>query len=680
MAKYQVQSPDGVTHEFEGPEGASQEDVIKVAQQMFPDHPASKPAEAVKPPAKRDDSIGAGMLAGIGKAAQTIRGTPEAATQMATGALAAPVAGIAGAAQTGVDLALGKKLDPALSAGADRVQKVEHAMTYEPRSAGGKEAGRVASLPMEVANHLLGKAGEAAGGLVGPRTAAAGSVVGENLLPVALAAEGGRRTMSSMDAAPAVPGKDFSPLRDLTPDQAKRMTDQKSQGIDPTLGSVTRESPQVRMEQQTAQMPGGQRLAQRAKETDQALTGSVERLKLGKDVAGHTPDLTESSTGRSVRTALEKKAEAGKQKIDDLYEKARASGETKEMVDLDPLKRYLDKHKAEAISVPKLNSVRAMVNELVDLHKEDHPGHASIDEIESLRQRIGELGQGDGSVKVYMGDLRKGIDLMTEGKGGQLYKDARAARKQWGDEFEERLGNARVLDKATRTDYKTATEDVWNKTVKGGSIDDLKNVVDSLRNHTDAKGKPNPQSARALKDLQAHTIDQLAEAANQTQTFSPGGFRKGLNSIGREKLELLLGKDATASLYKTAQNARDVKEAPTRAPGSDTFLNESTVSKVKDMAAEHVQHLVKAFIPKIAGKALDALTAGSKERAAKRAQDIAIDDALTPRRASLGDIAKQAKQVKSDRSTYVSSEARRRAAPAAAATITMKDSNERPNH
>ena len=64
MAKYRVQGPDGKIHVFEGPDGASQDQVLAFANQQFSNQ---KPAAVELPPMQTGpDDPGAFMAAMIG--------------------------------------------------------------------------------------------------------------------------------------------------------------------------------------------------------------------------------------------------------------------------------------------------------------------------------------------------------------------------------------------------------------------------------------------------------------------------------------------------------------------------------------------------------------------------------------------------------------------------------------
>ena len=390
-------------------------------------------APAVAPPAAPKKFTAGESVAGDIKEATrqlggAVEGIGETGLSMVSGVVGSAAAGIAGAGQVVNRAVRGDPLEEALSKGADVTRKVKDAATYEPKSEEGKAIGSLVAAPMELAGRGLGALGEKAGALVGPKTAAAGRSIGEAAPEAASALLAGRAARRPIAKPEPVPGKDFSPLRDMSPEEQDRFHSMKSQGVEPTLGQVNRSPSQVRFEQQTAQTPGGGRLDQRFKEQDVALVDSVEKLKKGEQ------GKSEVDTGRSVRTALESKAAEGKAKINKLYDEARASGETKQLVDPTSLTEYFKKTEADSIAVPELKAMKASFEEL---QKKNKDGHISVDDLEMLREKAGKLQQRDGSVKSYMADIRKGIDLETEQVGGEKYKAARKARKEWGDEFEE---------------------------------------------------------------------------------------------------------------------------------------------------------------------------------------------------------------------------------------------------
>lgn len=643
-----------------------------------------------------------GAIQGLAGTANVLRGVPAAVGNMATGAIAAPVAGLAGIGSTIKNLAQGRSFDDAASAGADTSEAIQHKLTYEPKTESGKAAVSAANLPMEVASELLGKGGGAIGSVIGPRSEAAGEIIGKNAIPLAMTAEGLRgAVMNPMKPKEAVPGRNFSPLRKLNPEQENRFFRMKDQGVEPTLGNVTREPSQVRFEQQTAPTRDGAPIDQRMREQDHALADHINTLKKGPGMAG-ARDVNVTEAGRGVRVAVEKKAAAKKLQIKEAYDEARASGETKELVPVNALARYLKENESATVAVPELKAIANHLAELQEMTGTDakmvpgkgtpiNPGEismeqpkaagtqglqavgkVSIDDLEFLRQQAGKLANKEGSAKNYMVDVIKTIDRMTEGRGGEKYKAARAKRREYAVEFEDNAGVANIIDRkpATPADYKVATEDVWNKTVVSGSVADLGNVLNSLRS---TRGAERQGAVQAMKDLQAHTVDHILEKAHVDGNISPAQLRKVINDIGKDKVDLLLGRDAMAKLQASLQTAKDLKTSPRKVPGSDTKLNAKR--DIEEQAAKHAESVIKGVLPVWAGRLMSNFTENYRARAETRATKAAVEESLTPRRASMADIQKQADQVKADRSKYVKGEVAKRSAGPAVAT--MKDENKK---
>lgn len=614
----------------------------------------------------------------FGEAGEAAGGAVETAGSLISGIPATIIGGLAGAGKAVYRGLKGDSASEALAAGGGTARHVQEALTYEPRTGAGKNVSGMAALPIEVANDLLGRGGEIVGEAAGD--AAAGRTIGENAIPAALAVAGARNLARNPVAKePPVAGRDYTPLRQMSMEEEARYRRQKGQGVQPTLGSVTRDPAQVRFEQQTAATEAGAPLHQRATENDAALVNVAKGIKeqpgpVGPNIKG-SRDQSAADTGRAMRRSVEAKKAAKDQEVNEAYDKARASGETKELVDMDPIKRFLSDHEAEAAAVPELNSVARMVSILEDKAKKgEHPGMASIDDLELIRQRIGVLAQRDGSVKAYMGKLREGIDQMTEGKGGDLYKDARAKRRAVGKEFEDQAGVANVIDKKSATDYKVAGEDVWHKTVVNGSTEDMANVIKTLRTSGE---KQKPEALQTLKDMQARAIDMVLEEGTKTGPVSKAGLQRGIKAIGQEKLELLIGKEAVQKLHDMVTTTGDLKTPPVRVPGSDTSVNLRV--EAERAAVDHGVKLMKGVLPgplRYVAKGVEMLREGSARQAERRRLAGQVDEALTPTRASPTTIREEAATQTRERRKYLMHDAARKMALPAAATMADRESDE----
>lgn len=103
-------------------------------------------------------------------------GPAEVGTAIGSGALATPIAGVAGLLQGAKNL-----VSPGMSA-ADRVRQFQGAMTYQPRTEFGKTVMDVAAVPGE----LMNKAGEKVADLSGSPGLGAAVTTGLNAIPMAL--------------------------------------------------------------------------------------------------------------------------------------------------------------------------------------------------------------------------------------------------------------------------------------------------------------------------------------------------------------------------------------------------------------------------------------------------------------------------------------------------------------
>jgi hypothetical protein len=108
----------------------------------------------------------------------------------------------------------------------------------------------------------------------------------------------------------------------------------------------------------------------------------------------------------------------------------------------------------------------------------------TLDASEDLRQAINKLAE-PGTPNVVFGKEAKAlIDAAQEGKGGDLFKQARRAYENYSNEFT----NRDVIDKALRTkpgtkDRAVAYEDVFKHAIMNGSTDDVRHVFRVLEAH-----------------------------------------------------------------------------------------------------------------------------------------------------------------------------------------------------
>lgn len=701
--------------DLEFPDGMSQPDMAAAIKKNFPDiHPnpkqERKDAAAVRKVPKEpvDESLGGAAARTLGRIGhgqdEEGHGLAVGLGEAALGAASAIPAGLTG-------------LAAAPFVGAEKAADISRSMTIEPKTRSGKDVATLLTEPIKMGSEVVGdifaEAGTDMARSVGasPTTQmkidAAARTAGEAAIPVAAAAaplpKAAGRLLKADESLPPVPGKDYSPLREFTPEQEARYRRMQGAGYNPTLGQVTREPEQFRYEEHTQQREAGKDLLERKNDQNAALAKNVET----KYPADTTP-LPDSKVGELVRGSIDAKLLAKKAETRRLYQRAKAAGETKEEVDVSPLLDYLEKNKADITSraVPELGSIASRLKAMLPKPKAPEPAapaildasgkpiaptkpppvpeppKMSIDDLESLYKAASNLTKPlDPPSMRAMGEIKRLINEVTEGKGGDLYKAARKSRLEQGMEFEEQGGVARVVDKASKTDYKVDSSKLWNNIVKG-SVEDLKQTLKTLvRDIRPGVKTTLPTDSIAVKALIRKSMESVLEEATKSATkdakgnpsFSPAAFKRALDTVGQEKLELLWGKQATADMYRIVDDAIELKTAPNRVAGSPTMSNAQMLTdKVfTNRAAFAIEHLAsKMGIPGVPGAirwAREQIVAHA-DKAFTKAN---VEEALTPTKASRATTEELAKPVKREIRQIKMGEAKAATRGPAAAALTM---------
>lgn len=504
-----------------------------------------------------------------------------------TGLASTATGGLAGLARTGYGLVTGEGFDEATSKGADVISSAQNAATYQPRTETGKLTTRVLGAPVEALTHVAGGGGEELGRMVnGDKGALAGRAIGETAaqaLPLMFGLKNTIQNRGSKGAPAAnrvpVAGEDYTPLREFTPIQKQRLTNQQSVGTQPTLGSVLRDPTQLRFENLIEQQPEGVELRQRTIDNNQGMLSSMESIKGANagiraepskvgattrgaileqeaaDAAGVRASaggnaLGDSGTGEVLRSSIKAIRDEDWKQIGTLFDKARESKQTQETVNVQPLLKFFDDNDIAAETTAKVlkqasgelgkiikNKTATNVTEVTKRDKFGAPykeqiketvSPITIDDIEKLRASISKAGRNttDGATRFWAGEVTKKIDEITSGKGGGLYQQARRARYDHEMKFNQPAAIQRVIGKKSDTDYRNATEELFNGSVIKGSEAELSTLVNTL--------KSSEQGAPALAALKK----QAAEYARTN----------GIDKIGESKLKLILDDNAIGKI------------------------------------------------------------------------------------------------------------------------------------
>ena len=337
-----------------------------------------------------------------------------------------------------------------------------------------------------------------------------------------------------------------------------------------TKGQATRTFEQQQFEREAAKNPTiGEPLRTRFAEQNRQIP---QNLEFFADSTGAEAGSLRA-TGEIVTNAIADKANTMKGKIDAAYTAARTKGEMLEPVHIAPLLEYLEAKKPQAINAPVLSSA---LDDISRTTKETG-GFISLNDLEEVRKAIGVAGGKDATNAHYARELKGIIETMTEGAGGDAYKYARRLRSQYAKEFE----NVGIIDRLMSTkpgtkDRSVAFEDVFSKTILGGSLDDVRAVRKTLQTQGE-KGQ------QAWRELQGATVNHLKEEVTKNAqrdiygnpVVSPAQFNKIVTDLDKDgKLDFIFGKQGGQKIRDLRDISLDVMTSP---PGSVNTSNTASV-------------------------------------------------------------------------------------------------------
>lgn len=611
MAVYRVQAPDGSILELEGPDNATQEQIMQAAQAAYAQRqaqaaPAAAPAQPyVAPPSTRPAEPARAPTMG-----ERLVGAGEAALATLTGAVGAPV-GLAGGALGG--------LAGAILSGQfgtrEAAQEVERAaqeaaarFVYQPRTATGQQyAQAIGETVAEVAPPLLPqiaapgaamravaqqaplveattRAGMAAAApaaqavVQAPSRAvqAAGRAVGiapPALPPIAPAGAAVQR------GAAGAAGVTQAAERAVT---AETMPVPFTGETALTAGQRTRDFAQLQFEKESAKLPDvGAPLRERVqRQTANFIQNFDALIDLPQPVARERGDI-----GRVVTDALVNRAEVKRREIRNAYEQARQAGAMADPVEMAPLAAGLaDMASMEGV-VPMIGAVRREAIRLGALGTDEAgnlvPRTMSVNDAETLRQFVNNAANwADRRESVFARRINGLIDQATENAGGDLYRRARALRSQFADEFENVGLTARLLGtKGGTNERQIALEDVFTKVIISAPVEEMNKVRGSLL-------RAGPDGRQAWNDLKSAGIDFIKQRSfSESQRdaagnplLSPDKFQRTVGALDRTgKLEALYGKRQAQVLRDLAELSSDIYTAP---PGAVNTSNTASALQV----------------------------------------------------------------------------------------------------
>ena len=566
---YKVRDPSGAIREIEGPSGATDDQVIAKAKELFAAMPSGGVPTGRSGVSQIPTELGANL-------------TPTAAAPVSMrdrimGVIETPAAlagGIVGGLASIPARIYGNLSSPAPSgsaaaraAGEAMAAKVQSEF-YQPRTETSREIlGAIGKVTAGLPPVLGGSLGTSLNALAGPavrQTAAAvRPVVSQAVAPVqnVLANVMTRKQpdMVGMGAA--------STAEDLMRQQRLEQF-----GIRATAGERERnlQKQQFESEVQRGVITG---ISEDAKT---ALSEKMRAFEAGKqkDIVqnfermtaevGSTADRGEiKKTGRIVDKALNNEYTKQFKDYKAKYAKADNAGETLEQVPYQNLLDYIGTKSSTRRE--KLDPILNDVAELLAMNDPQKTGTISIRNLEDIYQVVGTV-KDSPSAK----PLKDLITQIGDGAGGKLYQEARQARAQLAKQFEDVIRVDKLLNtKSGYADRKIALADVYDHIVVDGSLEEMRTVTSLL--------KKTPEGRVAYQELQGQTLqrmkDLLLKKGEETDNVRLDRFSNFVTELDREgKLAYMYGKTGRDEILELRQAIKDVM---VKEPGAVNYSNTS---------------------------------------------------------------------------------------------------------
>jgi hypothetical protein len=326
-----------------------------------------------------------------------------------------------------------------------------------------------------------------------------------------------------------------------------------------TPGQITRDTAALRREQELAKQEVGKPIRELYMDNNQRILQNIGEFL--DETGAQASSLR--ATGKVVDKVLVDRVNKAKTEISDAYKKAQEAGELDQSVDVTPLKTWLSGYETEIKTgnSPILANLKAKLDAL---SPEGQP--LTVKQIEDLRKASNRISKSNPVNQAFMPEIGKELDAITEGLSGfDEYRKARRLHDNYATEFKNvAVINDLLSKKPGKNDRRVAFEDVFNRSIIQGSLDDVRNVRNTL-----TKPAAGEEGKQAWKELQGATLKYIRDELTKGVTTNERGetaiaaaqFNQAMRTLD-DKLDFLFPRGGSEKLRTLMDASKDVLTLP----------------------------------------------------------------------------------------------------------------------
>jgi hypothetical protein len=326
-----------------------------------------------------------------------------------------------------------------------------------------------------------------------------------------------------------------------------------------TPGQISRDTAALRREQELGKQEVGKPIRELYMDNNQRILQNIGEFL---DETGSQASSLRK-TGKVVDKVLVDRVNKAKTEIGNAYKKAQEAGELDQSVDVTPLKTWLNGYETEIKTgnSPILANLKAKLDAL---SPEGQP--LTVKQIEDLRKASNRISKSNPVNQAFMPEIGKELDAVTEGLPGfDEYRKARRLHDNYATEFKNvAIINDLLSKKPGKNDRRVAFEDVFNKSIIQGSLDDVRNVRNTL-----TKPAAGEEGKQAWRELQGATLKYIRDELTKGVTTNERGetaiaaaqFNQAMRTLD-DKLDFLFPKGGSEKLRTLMEASKDVLTLP----------------------------------------------------------------------------------------------------------------------